>query len=89
MVEQERKRAKIGTALVFGLVAIAGCSTAVTSGTGGDGAGAAEAPIVDTADDTAGEDTAGSDPTTSEAPTTTAAPTTTLGKQCNKWARYL
>ena len=50
VVEQERKRAKIGTLVVFGLVAIAGCSTAVTSGTGADGAGAAEPASVVNAD---------------------------------------
>lgn len=67
MVDQERKRAKIGTILVFGIVAIAGCSTAVTSGTGGgDGASAAESATVTTV----------GEPSTSEATATTAAPTT-------------
>jgi lipoprotein-anchoring transpeptidase ErfK/SrfK len=69
VVEQERTRAKIGTLVVFGLVALVGCSTAVTSGTGGDGA--AEAPAVESSDD----------PTTSQAPVAaapTTAPTTTL-----------
>ena len=76
MVDQERKCAKIGTALVFGLVAIAGCSTAVTSGTGGgDGASAAESPTVTTVDDTGTSEAA---TTTTEVPTTTVAPTTTL-----------
>jgi lipoprotein-anchoring transpeptidase ErfK/SrfK len=67
VVDQERKRAKIGTILVFGIVAIAGCSTAVTSGTGGgDGASAAESATVTTV----------GEPSTSEATATTAAPTT-------------
>jgi peptidoglycan hydrolase-like protein with peptidoglycan-binding domain len=74
VVEQERTRAKIGTLVVFGLVALVGCSTAVTSGTGGDGA--AEAPALENPDD----DTTSQAPTTAApttAPTTTA-PTTTL-----------
>ena len=78
MVDQERKRAKIGTALVFGLVAIAGCSTAVTSGTGSrDGASAAESPTVTTVHDTGTSEAA---ITTTEVPptTTTVVPTTTL-----------
>ena len=76
MVDQERKRAKIGTVLVFGLVAIAGCSTAVTSGTGsGDGASAAESPTVTTVDDTSTSEAA---TTTTAVPTTTVAPTATL-----------
>ena len=76
MVDQERKRAKIGTVLVFGLVAIAGCSTAVTSGTvSGDGASAAESPTVITVDDTSTSEAA---TTTTEVPTTTVAPATTL-----------
>ena len=69
VVEQERTRAKIGTLVVFGLAALVGCSTAVTSGTGGEGA--AEAPAVENSNDT----------TTSQAPITaapTTAPTTTL-----------
>ena len=87
MVEQERKRAKIGTVLVFGLVAIAGCSTAVTSGTGdggADGAGVAGFVNAVNADDEAtdaatGDETAAADtvPATSAAPTTTTAPSTT------------
>jgi len=76
VVDQERKRAKIGTVLVFGLVAIAGCSTAVTSGTGsGDGASAAESPTVTTVDDTSTSEAA---TTTTAVPTTTVAPTATL-----------
>ncbi len=73
MVEQERKRAKIGTLLVFGFVALVGCSTAVTSGTGGDGAAAAPetAPTTEATTTTAA-------PTTTIAPTTTLAPTTTV-----------
>jgi len=76
VVDQERKRAKIGTVLVFGLVAIAGCSTAVTSGTGsGDGASAAESPTVTTVDDTSTSEAA---TTTTAVPTTTVAPTAIL-----------
>jgi peptidoglycan hydrolase-like protein with peptidoglycan-binding domain len=63
VVEQQQARAKIGTIAVLGLVALVGCSTAVTSGTGGEGA--ALAPAVADSDDT----------TTAPAPTT-AAPTT-------------
>ncbi len=80
MVDNQRKRAKIGTLVVFGLVAIAGCSTAVTSGTGGEGAGAAEPPAVnavasgDDVDTVATETTV----TTTSAPVTTLARTTTL-----------
>ncbi len=48
VVEQERTRARIGTVVVFGLVALVGCSTAVSSGMGGEGA--AEAPVVENAD---------------------------------------
>jgi len=59
--------------MVFGLVALVGCSTAVTSGTGGEGAGAAEEPVVQVTDDTTTTTTA---PTTTAAPTTTVAPTT-------------
>ena len=66
MVVLERRRALIGILVVLGSVAFVGCSTAVTSGSGGDGASAAVTPA----------------PTTSEvpttlAPTTTTAPTTT------------
>jgi peptidoglycan hydrolase-like protein with peptidoglycan-binding domain len=64
-----------GALAALSLVALVGCSTAVTSGTGAEGA--AEAPVeVDGADTTTAETTAttATPPTT---PTTTAAPTTT------------
>ncbi len=81
MVEQERKRAIIGTLVVFGLVAIVGCSTAVTSGTGADGAGGADdAPTIIAAAPEPSDVTTTTTEViviTTEAPTTTAAPTTT------------
>ncbi len=66
VVVRQRRRAVIGTLVVFGSVALVGCSTAVTSGSAGDGASAAAilAPTTTPA------------PTTTEAPTTSA-PTTT------------
>jgi peptidoglycan hydrolase-like protein with peptidoglycan-binding domain len=62
----------IGTVIVFGALVVAGCSTAVTGGSGGVGAG--EAMQVATTDTVAPTTTA---PTTTVAPTTTA-PTTTV-----------
>jgi peptidoglycan hydrolase-like protein with peptidoglycan-binding domain len=41
VVVGQRRRRVIGTCLVFGFVALTGCSTAVTSGAGGDGASGA------------------------------------------------
>ena len=70
VVEQERRRAKIGTLVVFGFVVLAGCSTAVTSGSGGEGASAA--PTTTAAPTTLPVTTA--PPTT--VPPTTVAPTT-------------
>ncbi len=81
MVEQERKRAKIGTLVVFGLVAIAGCSTAVTSGTGGDGAGAAESPgaiNAITMDDSTQPETASDSESASESAATDTTTTTSV-----------
>ena len=81
MVSNERKRAKIGTLVVFGLVAIAGCSTAITSGTGGDGAGAAEEPAINAVasrDDAGVTDASEAVVTTTVAPATTVAPSTTV-----------
>jgi peptidoglycan hydrolase-like protein with peptidoglycan-binding domain len=63
----ERRTARIGCGVVFGLVALVGCSTALTSGTGSEAA-----PVTTTAATTT------TAPTTTVAPTTTAAPTTTL-----------
>jgi lipoprotein-anchoring transpeptidase ErfK/SrfK len=67
VVEHTRKRTKVGTAVVaLALVAVTGCSTAVTSGV--DGAGAGEVSGLARAID---------EPTpTSETPPTTVAPTT-------------
>jgi lipoprotein-anchoring transpeptidase ErfK/SrfK len=67
----------VGTLLAFGALAVVGCSTAVTSGSGGDGAG--EALEVATTEDvttTAVEPTVA--PATTQAPTTTEASTTTV-----------
>ncbi len=64
-------------AVVFGLVAIAGCSTAVTSGTSGDDAGEAVAPAQVNAISIEGAPTADADPVPDEAPPTTVAVTTT------------
>ncbi len=63
--------------MVFGLVALVGCSTAVTSGTGGEGA--AEAPAIENSDDTTTSTTVSPPPTTlapTTVPPTTVAPTT-------------
>ena len=68
VVVQQRRRALIGTLVVFGSVALVGCSTAVTSGSGPDGASAAA---------TTSAPTTTSAPPTTEAPATTEAPTTT------------
>jgi peptidoglycan hydrolase-like protein with peptidoglycan-binding domain len=79
VVEEQRKRARIGTLVVFGIVAIVGCSTAVTSGTGGDGAGAApetETGVDEVVTTTSEAVTTTAAPTTTEAPTTTMPPTT-------------
>ena len=76
MVEEQRRRARIGTLVVFGVVAIAGCSTAVTSGAGGDGAGAAP-EVAEISDQVIDGAEVGNDVTTSSAATTTAAPVTT------------
>jgi len=62
----EARTARIGCAVVFGLVALVGCSTALTSGTGSEAA-----PATTVAPTTVA-------PTTTIAPTTTAAPTTTV-----------
>jgi len=80
VVDKERERAKIGTLVVFGLIAIAGCSTAVTSGTGGEGAGVAELPAVNAvaSRDDGASDAGDSPVSTTAAPTTTLAPTTTV-----------
>jgi hypothetical protein len=45
VVEPERTRTMIGTVAVLSLVVLAGCSTAVTSGAGADGAALADAPL--------------------------------------------
>jgi peptidoglycan hydrolase-like protein with peptidoglycan-binding domain len=69
VVPAERRTARIGCAVVFGIVAFVGCSTALTSGDSGGAAVIApttEAPTTTIA------------PTTTVAPTTTAAPTTTV-----------
>ena len=70
MVERMRQRAIFGTFAVLGLASIVGCSTAVTSGAGGDGAGAA-ADVV-----TVGAES-GDTPTSTDVPTPTDAATTT------------
>jgi peptidoglycan hydrolase-like protein with peptidoglycan-binding domain len=72
-----RAKAKIAFGVVFGTVAIVGCSSAMTSG-GGDGAaeGAAAAPET-TAAPTSAAPTTTVPPTSTLAPTTTAKPTTT------------
>jgi peptidoglycan hydrolase-like protein with peptidoglycan-binding domain len=63
----DRRTARIGCAVVFGFVALVGCSTALTSGDGREAVIATtEAPTTTAA------------PTTTVAPTTTAAPTTTV-----------
>ena len=88
MVEKERRRGVIGTVVVFGAVGLTACATAVTSGSGGEGASASPQGAVAASDDvmsapaptttpptTAPPTTQA--PTTTEAPATTEAPTTT------------
>ncbi|MGA7759948.1 MAG: L,D-transpeptidase family protein [Ilumatobacteraceae bacterium] len=88
MVEKERRRGVIGTVVVFGAVGLTACATAVTSGSGGEGASASPQGAVAASDDvmsapaptttpptTAAPTTQA--PTTTEAPATTEAPTTT------------
>ena len=78
VVPAERRTACIGCGIVFGLVALVGCSTALTSGSGSDAATPTEttalpstiAPTTTMAPTTIA-------PTTTMAPTTTIAPTTT------------
>jgi lipoprotein-anchoring transpeptidase ErfK/SrfK len=62
----DRRTARIGCGIVFGLVALVGCSTALTSGNGSEIATTTEPTTTTVA------------PTTTTAPTTTAAPTTTI-----------
>jgi len=94
VVEKERRRAQIGTVFVFGLAVLVGCSTAVTSGAGGEGAsGAPDTPATTVESTPTTEPTVAQAPTTevptttdapapttteAPAPTTTEAPTTTL-----------
>jgi peptidoglycan hydrolase-like protein with peptidoglycan-binding domain len=68
VVPADRRTARIGCAVVFGIVAFVGCSTALTSG---DGGAAVIAPTTEAPTTTIA-------PTTTVAPTTTAAPTTTV-----------
>jgi hypothetical protein len=75
VVEQGRARAKISIVAVLGLTALVGCSTAVTSGAGGEGA--AEAPAVEDSDDTT-TSRATTTTSTSTVPPTTVPPTTTI-----------
>jgi hypothetical protein len=81
VVEPERTRTMIGTVAVLSLVVLAGCSTAVTSGAGADGAALADAPlgiVGDAPATTLPSPTTPATPATTTAPPTTAAPTTTL-----------
>ena len=65
----ERRKAVIGTGVVFGIAALVGCSSAMTGGNTGGGDGASAAPEIATTTTIVA-------PTT-EAPTTTVAETTT------------
>ncbi len=85
MVVENRRRAVIGSFVVFGIAALVGCSSAVTSGSGNDGASAASETSAPTtvapttaAPVTTKAPTTTAAPTTTEAPTTTATPTTTI-----------
>jgi peptidoglycan hydrolase-like protein with peptidoglycan-binding domain len=86
VVVAERRRAIIGSCVVFGIVALVGCSSAVRSGSGGEGAVAApetSAPATTAAPTTVAPVTTQAPPTTAapattEAPTTTAPPATTI-----------
>jgi peptidoglycan hydrolase-like protein with peptidoglycan-binding domain len=85
VVVEQRRRAVVGTFVVFGIALLVGCSTAVTSSSGGDSDSAAaetSAPttiaVTTTAPPTTKAPTTTAAPTTTEAPTTTAAPTTTI-----------
>ncbi len=74
VVPAERRTACIGCGIVFGLVALVGCSTALTSGSGSDAA----TPTETTALPSTVAPTTTMAPTTTVAPTTTMAPTTTI-----------
>jgi peptidoglycan hydrolase-like protein with peptidoglycan-binding domain len=86
VVEQERRRGVIGTVVVVGALVLSGCATAVTSGSGGEGASASPQGAVSAVDEIPTSQPATSQPATSqpattqppttEAPTTTAPPTT-------------
>ena len=82
VVVASHRRALVGLLAVLGALATAGCSTAVTSGAGGERADAAPLDVTTTAVATTlpptTEATTTTVPPTTEAPTTTAAPTTTL-----------
>ena len=71
----ERNHALIGAAVAVGTLILVGCSTAMSSGTGGEGAAAVPTTLATTTTTIAPTTTPA--PTTTEAPTTTQAPTTT------------
>jgi peptidoglycan hydrolase-like protein with peptidoglycan-binding domain len=74
VVPADRRTAKIGCFVVFGVVALVGCSTALTSGTATESAAESET----TTTTTTTTSTVGATTTTTIAPTTTMAPTTTV-----------
>ena len=79
MIASERRTAVLGCGVVFGLAALVGCSTALTSGSGFEAQDAVPAAIVESDTTVAATTTTTTTaaPTTTESTTTTAAPTTT------------
>lgn len=81
----ERRKAVIGTGVVFGIAALVGCSSAMTGGNTGGGDGASAAPEIATtttmvAPTTEAPTTTVAETTTTSTTTTTIAPTTTEPK---------
>jgi peptidoglycan hydrolase-like protein with peptidoglycan-binding domain len=81
----ERRKAVIGTGVVFGIAALVGCSSAMTGGNTGGGDGASAAPEIATtttmvAPTTEAPTTTVAETTTTTTTTTTVAPTTTEPK---------
>ena len=83
MVVEQRRRTLIGILVVFGSVALVGCSTAVTSGSGADGASAAltsttSSPTTTPTTTLAAPTTEATMPPSTTGATTTSAPIATL-----------
>ncbi len=74
----ERRKAVIGTSVVFGIAALVGCSSAMAGGNTGGGDGASAAPEIATTTTMLAPTTEVTTTTVVEATTTTTAPTTTV-----------